>query len=361
MVDFGQNLVGWVRFTVTGDVGSTITIRYAEVLEDGELGVRPLRTARATDRFVLSGGADTFEPTKTFHGFRYAELDGWPGEITQDSLVAVVVHSDLQRTGEFACSDPLLDQLHRNVVWGLKGNFLDVPTDCPQRDERLGWTGDISAFAPTAAYLYDVSGFLGNWLVDLDCEQAAADGLVPFVVPDALKYQDHPTDFPAPESTALWSDAAAWVPWALWQAYGDLDALRRQYPAMAAHSRRVESLLSPSGLWDRGFQFGDWLDPQAPPESPFQAKADNGVVATACYLRTLDHVVATATLIGHEEDAAHFAALRGRVHAAFLEHYVTAEGIVFSDCPTVYSLAIVFGLLDDDLASLRGQPAGGTG
>ena len=142
-----------------GPAGTTITLRYAEVLENDELGIRPLRTAKATDRFILSGGDDVFEPTFTFHGFRYVEVDGWPGELTADALTAVVVSSELRRIGEFECSDELLNQLHRNVVWGTRGNFLDVPTDCPQRDERLGWTGDIAVFAPTAAYLFDVDGF----------------------------------------------------------------------------------------------------------------------------------------------------------------------------------------------------------
>jgi alpha-L-rhamnosidase len=355
LVDFAQNLVGWVRFTVQGAAGSVITLRHAEVLEHGELGVRPLRTAKATDRFVLSGGVDTFEPTKTFHGFRYVEVEGWPGELTTDSLEAVVVHSDLVPTGEFECSDDLLNQLHRNVVWGLRGNFLDVPTDCPQRDERLGWTGDIAVFAPTAAYLYDVAGFLGDWLVDLDLEQAAVDGRIPYVVPDSLKYDKHPPDFGEPETTALWGDAAAWVPWALWQAYGDRAALERQYPAMAAHVRHVEGLLSPAGLWDSGFQFGDWLDPQAPPDDPARAQADNGVVATACFFRTLEIVTATAQLLGRDDDAAEFAALRDRVGGAFGEHYVAEDGTVTSDCPTVYALAIVFGLLADDRRERAGR------
>ncbi len=269
LVDFGQNLVGWVRLRVpagAGEPGTTVTVRHAEVLEDGELSTRPLRTAEATDRFVLSGNRDrddVFEPTFTFHGLRYADLDGFPGEVTTDAVEAVVVHSDLDRIGTFECSDPLLNRLHENVVWSQRGNFLDLPTDCPQRDERLGWTGDIAAFAPTAAYLFDVSAFLGDWLLDVDAEQAARDGLVPHVVPDNLKYDPLPEFFPKAETTAIWSDAAAWVPWALWQAYGDLDALRRQYPALAAHARRVATLLSPNGLWDTGFQFGDWLDPTA--------------------------------------------------------------------------------------------------
>jgi alpha-L-rhamnosidase len=346
LVDVGQNLVGWLRFTVQGPAGTEITVRHAEVLEHDELGTRPLRSARATDRFVLSGGVDVFEPTQTFHGFRYAEVTGWPGEVSADDLEAVVVHSELRRTGTFECSDDLLNQLHRNVVWGLKGNFLDVPTDCPQRDERLGWTGDIAAFAPSAAYLYDVSGFLDNWLADLDLEQQHADGLVPFVVPDVLKYVDAPSDFPAPESTAIWSDAAVWVPWALWEAYGDRAALGRHYPAMTAHARRVESLLSETDLWDTGFQFGDWLDPQAPPDDPIKAKADNGVVATACYYRTLRQVSAAAEVLGNTDDAGYFSALADRVRSAFGKHYVSDGGRITSDCATVYALAIEFGLLD---------------
>ena len=346
LVDFGQNLVGWLRFTVQGDAGAEITIRHAEVLEHDELGTRPLRSALATDRFLLSGGVDTFEPTKTFHGFRYAEVSGWPGELTEDSLEAVVVHSELRRTGTFECSDDLLNQLHHNVVWGMKGNFLDVPTDCPQRDERLGWTGDIAAFAPTAAYLYDVSGFLGNWLVDVDLEQRHTEGLVPYVVPDVLKYVDFPSQFPKPESTAIWSDAAVWVPWALWEAYGDQEALARHYPAMTAHARRVEGLLSDTDLWDTGFQFGDWLDPQAPPDDPIKAKADNGVVATACYYRTLRQVADTAEILGNPDDAGYFAELAKRVRGAFQKHYVSGGGRILSDCATVYALAIEFGLLD---------------
>lgn len=347
LVDFGQNLVGWVRFTVQGQRGATITIRHAEVLEHGDLGVRPLRDAKATDHLILSGGADFFEPTLTFHGFRYVEVSGWPQELTLNSLEAVVVHSDLSRTGQFECSDPLLNQLHRNVVWSLRGNFLDVPTDCPQRNERLGWTGDLAVFAPTAAYLYDVSSFLADWLADLACEQHAAQGRVPFVVPDVLKYETRPAEFPAPESTAIWSDAAAWVPWALWQAYGDAQALRQHYPAMAAHARRVESLLSDTGLWDRGFQFGDWLDPQAPPDQPFLAKADSAVVATACYHHTLRLVSAAASALGETADSEYFAALADQVRTAFTKHYVHDDGTIRSDCATVYALAIVFDLLDE--------------
>ena len=348
LVDFGQNLVGWLRFTIQGQAGTTITLRHAEVLEGGELGVRPLRTARATDTLTLSGGRDFFEPTKTFHGFRYVEVTGWPGELTTESLEAVVVHSDLKRIGEFECSNELVNKLHRNVVWGLKGNFLDLPTDCPQRDERLGWTGDIAVFAPTAAFLYDVNGFLKDWLLDLAAEQKAAKGLVPFTVPDILKYEEHPQHFPAPESTALWSEAAVWVPWALWEAYGDESVLRTQYESMVAHTRRVEGLLSTTGLWDQGFQFGDWLDPDAAPDQPWNSKADNGVVATACLYRTAGITAAAAAILGHVRDSEHFSRLAERVRAAFNAHYVNPEGIVLSDCTTVYALALAFDVVADD-------------
>jgi alpha-L-rhamnosidase len=354
LVDFGQNLVGWVRVTVRGEPGATLAVRHAEVVEDGELGTRPLRSAQATDRYVLSGGNDTFEPTLTFHGFRYVELDGWPGVPDTDSLTAVVVHSDLPRIGRFVCSDELVNQLHRNVVWGARGNFLDVPTDCPQRDERMGWTGDIAAFAPSAAFLFDVAGFLGDWLVDLDVEQRAAGGRVPFVVPDVLKYTP-PQGVGEPESTAVWGDAAVWVPWALWQAYGDRGALARAYGAMAAHVRRVETLLSDTGLWDTGMQFGDWLDPTAPPDEPFRAKADNGVVATACLYRTARTVSQAAAVLGHDDDAGDFADLADRTRTAFVKHYVGPEGRIHSDAVTCYALAIHFGLLDDGTRELAGD------
>ncbi len=208
IVDFGQNLVGRLLIHVTGDAGHTITLRHAEVLEHGELGTRPLRHADATVRYTLKGGApERWEPRFTFHGFRYVEVNNWPGELALSDLQAVVLHSDLVRTGWFDCSDPLLNQLHENVVWGMRGNFLDVPTDCPQRDERLGWTGDIQVFTPTASFLYDVNGFLQSWLADLAVEQEKLEGAVPHVVPNIV----------GRGGAAAWGDAAVIVPWVLYQ------------------------------------------------------------------------------------------------------------------------------------------------
>lgn len=359
IIDFGQNLVGWLRVRVSGPAGTEITVRHAEVLEHGELSVRPLRSAQATDTFVLSGGDDTFEPSFTFHGFRYVDLAGWPGEVDPEAIRAVVVSSALERIGEFACSEDQLNQLHSNAAWATLGNFLDVPTDCPQRDERLGWTGDIAAFAPSAAFLFDVDGFLRDWLRDLAAEQEAAEGMVAFVVPDVVKYliRDEPdaSFFAGQESTAVWGDAAVWVPWALWQAYGDRQVLSDQFASMAAHVRRVETLLSPNGLWDTGFQFGDWLDPTAPPESSELAKADSGVVATACLYRSASLVAQSAALLGRSDDQGQFEALAQRVREAFNQHYVAVDGRIVSDAPTVYALAVVFGLLEDPVRQAAGD------
>jgi len=348
LVDFGQNLVGWLRFTVQGPPGTRIQLRHAEVLIDGELATEPLREAAATDVAVLSGGQVVFEPTLTFHGFRYAEITGWPGELTAHDLVAVVVHSEVRRTGWFECSDVRVNQLVSNAVWGQKGNFLEVPTDCPQRDERLGWTGDIAAFAPSACFAFDCADFLHKWLLDLDAETRAADGIVPLVVPDVLKHghlpDDLEVDFTGP--FAIWGDAAVWVPQALWNAYGDRDRLAAQYPAMAMHLDGITAKLSPTGLWDTGSQLGDWLDPDAPPENPGQAKADPSVIATACLYRSATFVAEAARTLGRAQDADRYQGLADRTREAFTTNYVEADGRITSDCATVYALAICFDLLD---------------
>lgn len=347
IVDFGQNLVGVVRLRVRGARGDTLIVRHAEVLEHDELSVRPLRSAHATDRFILSGADDVFEPTLTFHGFRYAGISGWQASAAdlEQSIEAVVIGSDMQRIGTFSCSDPALSRLHENVVWSMRGNFVDVPTDCPQRDERLGWTGDIAVFAPTASYLFDTHDFLSDWLRDLAVEQELSGGRVPHVVPDILKYDPDYGELPAVD-TAIWGDAAVWVPWALWQAYGARDVLERQYPSMSTHANRIAERLSPTGLWETGFQFGDWLDPTAPPDQPALARADTGVVATACAYRTFDTVARAASVLGRTGDAQRFATLAARVRHAFRENYVS-DGVVRSDCETVYALALAFDLLTD--------------
>jgi alpha-L-rhamnosidase len=342
IVDFGQNLVGWVRLRVRGGApGQEVVVRHAEVLEEGELGVRPLRTAKATDSYLLDGPAEAvLEPALTFHGFRYAEISGagvsGVPDLRPDDVEAVVIGSDLRRTGWFESSHALLNRFHENVVWSMRGNFVDVPTDCPQRDERLGWTGDIQVFAPTAAFLFDTAGLLGSWLADLAADQQD-DGSVPFVVPDVLR-----TPGPA---TAAWGDAAAVVPWVLYGRTGDAGLLARQLPSMRAWVDRIADLAGKDHLWVGGFQFGDWLDPAAPPQSPFDAKADPDVIATAYLARSAEIVAQAAGVVGDPDTARHYADLADRTREAFAREYVTAGGRVLSDAQTVYALALEWALL----------------
>ncbi|HEY0736689.1 MAG TPA: family 78 glycoside hydrolase catalytic domain [Herpetosiphonaceae bacterium] len=337
LVDFGQNLVGRLRIGVSGAAGTTITLRHAEVLENGELGTRPLRRAEATDRYTLRGeGVETWEPRFTFHGFRYAEVQGWPGELRAEDLSAVVLHSDLERTGWFECSDPLLNRLHENVVWSMRGNFLSIPTDCPQRDERLGWTGDIQVFAPTACFLYDSAGFLAAWLRDLAADQQKLGGVVPFVVPNIIG--------PTP-AAAAWSDAAVIVPWVLYQRYGDAGILRDQLDSMRAWVDQIAQLAGEQRLWDKGFQFGDWLDPAAPPDRPADARADKAIVATAYFARSAELLGHAAGVLGRAAEAERYLALAAEVRQAFAAEYVTPAGRLISDAPTAYALALAFALL----------------
>ena len=234
----------------------------------------------------------------------------------------MVVHSDLRRTGTFECSDPLLDQLHRNVVWGLRGNFLDVPTDCPQRNERLGWTGDLAVFAPSAAYLYDVSAFLEDWLVDLDLEQQHADGMVPFVVPDVLKRMPPPPGCRRSTRRRCGATRRCGCRGRCTRRTATRRCSRGSTARMCAHVRRVASKVSENGVWDQGFQFGDWLDPDAPPDQPWAAKADPGVVATACLL-PLGADRSRRSPRCWADDASEFTALADRTRAAFNAAYVS--------------------------------------
>lgn len=352
LFDFGQNLVGWLRLRVRGPRGHRLVLTHAEVLDGAELARRPLRSARAEDTVILSGGGDEIEPTLTFHGFRYAHIEGW-AEVT-GSVEAVVVGSDLPRTGTFACSDADLTRFHRNVVWSLRGNTVGIPTDCPQRDERLGWTGDIAVFAPTACFLFEMTGFLRDWLADLRAEQHANDGRVPYVVPDALPgWAVIPGE--EPESVAIWSDAAVWVPWAVWEASGDRAVLAESYPSMCAHLDRVRSRLSARGVWEGDFQFGDWLDPTAPPDNPIQAVSDPGVIATEALHRSILLTARAAAVLGLSEEAEAWRAEAARLRRAFEDAYLDADRRILSDAPAVYALGIVSGILEGPALQAAGD------
>jgi alpha-L-rhamnosidase len=222
--DIGQNMVGWVRLNVTGKKGDAVILQFAEVLDkEGNFYMDNLRAAKCTDKYILKGeGKETYEPRFTFHGFRFVKIEGFPGTPGLDNITGVVIHSDMKPTGTFSCSEPLINQLQHNIQWGQKGNFLDIPTDCPQRDERLGWTGDAQVFSPTAAFNFDVSAFYTKWMKDVAADQLP-DGKVPHVIPDVLN---------GGGGSTAWADAALVVPWNTYLVYGDKRILEVQYPSM---------------------------------------------------------------------------------------------------------------------------------
>ncbi|NTW41898.1 MAG: family 78 glycoside hydrolase catalytic domain, partial [Cellulomonadaceae bacterium] len=339
--DVGQNVVGRVLIRLRAAAGTVVTLRHAEVLEHGELGVRPLRAAAATDSYTARGDetGETWEPAFTFHGFRYVEISGLPEPLGAEDVTAVVVHSDMRRTGWFTCSDPLLDRLHENVVWGMRGNFLSVPTDCPQRDERLGWTGDIQVFAPTASFLYDSASFLRSWLHDLALEQRAGGGVVPFVVPNVVADALTPA--------AAWGDAATVVPSVVHERFGDLGVLRAQLPSMTAWCDVLAGLVGENGLWVQDFQFGDWLDPAAPPDDAGAALTSSDIVATAYVVRSADLTARAARLLGESDAAERYEALADQARRGFREAYVREDGTMTSDAQTAYALALEFDLVTD--------------
>jgi alpha-L-rhamnosidase len=322
--DFGQNLAGWVRLRVSGP--GSVTVRHAEIVVDGRLCTSPLRSAKATDSYVVAAGEHVLEPAFTFHGFRYCEVSGDADVL---SVEAVAVHSDLERTAGFSCSDPDITQLHENVVWGQRSNFLSVPTDCPQRDERLGWTGDAQVFAATACRLHDSRGFFADWLADLRADQHA-NGEVPVVVPDVLSTEE--------AGIAGWGDAACVVPWQVAVRSGDLQVLHDALPSMRRWVDWVESQLE-DGLWLSDKQLGDWLDPDGPPEHPWAAKADRKLVATATFVHSARLLAQALGTCGHDGSA--YAGLAARVAERAWQRW-SAEAVTTQ---TGCALSLRFGLV----------------
>ncbi|HEY7103244.1 MAG TPA: family 78 glycoside hydrolase catalytic domain [Mycobacteriales bacterium] len=334
-LDAGQNVAGVVRLTVRGRPGDTVTVRHAEVLEpDGRLHTRSLRSARATDTYVLADDGETvLEPSFTFHGFRYAEVT------TDAELIAaevLAISSDTPVRGTFRCSDPALTRFHENVRWSQRDNFVAVPTDCPQRDERLGWTGDAQAFAPTACTLFDSRAFWESWLVDLAHDQTE-DGAVPSVVPNVLG------DGPPALGRAGWADAATIVPWAVHVAYADTELLAAQLPSMRALVGYLQGRRQDDGLLGGGFQFGDWLDPDAPGDRPHQAKTSSDYLANAFFAHSARLTARAATVVGDAERARTYAALAddvaARTWARWREHALTTQ----TGCAVALELGIAPG------------------
>ncbi len=339
VLDFGQNVTGFVRFTVTGPAGATLVLHHAEVLDAaGNFYTENMRSARNELTYTLAGnGPETWNPRFSFQGFRYVRVrsDGltWePGQFT-----ACVLHTAMRPTAAFTSSHELLNRLYRNIVWGQKGNFLDVPTDCPQRDERLGWTGDAQAFIRTACTNYDTVRFYTKWLRDLAADQLP-DGGVPFVIPNVL-----PTKEKEGHSSAAWGDAATICPWTVWRCHGDDRLLAEQYPSMKAWVDWITAQ-GGDGLWNTGFHFGDWLGLDAKPDS-YVGATPKDLIATAFYAHSTDLVARTAALTGHEADAAHYHTLHAHIVERFRDEFVTPNGRLAAPTQTAHVLALHFDLL----------------
>ncbi len=347
VIDFGQNLVGWVSFETSGPAGDSLVIQHAEVLDkEGNFYIENLRGAQQQITYLFNGeGVESYQPHFTFQGFRYIKLTGRSDLINADNISAVVLHSATPPSGTFETSDPLINQLQHNIVWGQKGNFLDVPTDCPQRDERLGWTGDAQAFFNTAAYNMDVAGFFIKWLKDLRADQFSS-GAVPHVIPNTWRTEEG--------GSAGWSDAATIIPWHFYVAYGDTAILSSQYESMKKWVGYMTEK-SKDDLWNTGFHFGDWLFYRPNDDTDGRsAITDKYLIAQAFFAHSTQLVINAANVLGNTQDAAEYEALLQRIKAAFLREYVTPSGRLVSSSQTAYVLALHFDLLPENL---RGQAA----
>ena len=338
VLDMGQNMVGWVRFRVKGSRGSRIILRHAEVLDkDGNFYTANLRTARQRIEYTLNGeGEECFEPHFTFQGFRYVMIEEHPGVPAADDFTGIVIHSAMEQIGSFECSDALLNQLQHNILWGLKGNFVDVPTDCPQRDERLGWTGDAQVFIRTACFNMNVGPFFTKWLRDLRADQLGHGG-VPHVIPDVLRAENY--------SSSGWADAAVICPWTIYLSYGDERILAEQYGSMKAWVEYVRARAENGLIWKSGFHFGDWVALDAKEGSYFGATPSD-LIATAYYAYSTELLAKTAAILGHDEDAECYRALHHDIVTAFRREFYTPSGRLAAPTQTAHVLALIFGLTD---------------
>ena len=345
VADMGQNMVGWIRLKVDGAAGTTVTLRHAEVLDkQGNFYTENLRAAKQTVRYTLKGGGiETFEPHFTFQGFRFVAVDGYPGQVTPDSLTGIVLHSDMAPASTFETSSPLINQLQHNILWGQKGNFVDVPTDCPQRDERLGWMGDAQVFARTAAFNMDVAGFFTKWLRDVAADQLET-GSVPHVIPDVLSSPKQPQ-----AGSAAWADAAVIIPWTMYQSYGDRRVLETQYPSMVAWVEYIRRRAGNDYIWSEDFTFGDWLAFASTASDYPGATTGKDLIATAMFAYSTDLLQRTARVLGKTEDAATYGALLEKIKTAFQREFVTATGRVGENTQTAYAVALQFDLLPEPL------------
>ncbi len=341
VIDFGQNLVGWVQVRASGKAGDQITIYHSEVLDKaGNFYTENLRAAKQKNTYILRGDSiENFEPHFTWQGFRYIKVEGYPGELKAENFTATALYSDMVLTGTFTCSDDLVNKLQHNIQWGQRGNFLDVPTDCPQRDERLGWTGDAQAFARTASFNFRVHSFFSKWLKDVAADQHS-DGSVPFVVPDIMNNG---------ACSPGWGDAVTVIPWAMYLAYGDKTILENQYESMRKWVEYIKGV-SRNNLWRPKFSFGDWLFYHPDDDNDGRsAVTDKNLIAQCFYAYSTQLLINAAQVIERDSDVVTYTALLQDIKAAFLHEYVTPVGRLISGTQTAYVLALNFDMLPEDL------------
>lgn len=336
--DFGQNLVGWVKFNIQGNKGDTITIYHAEVLDkEGNFYTDNLRSAKQKVQFIFKDNKSvTYEPHFTFQGFRYIKITDFKGKLNKDNFKAVAIHSDIQPTGTFTCSNDSINQLQSNIQWGQRGNFLDIPTDCPQRDERMGWTGDAQAFASTACFNFDCGAFYTKWLGDVEADQLE-NGSIPFVVPDVL----------GGNGSTGWGDVATILPWTMYLKYRDKRILENQYESMKNWVGFLKELSGNNLLVQKGFHFGDWLffiHPTKWNNKPGYTDID--FLATAFFAHSVNLLAKSAEVLGKDAEAAHYKKLFDDIKAAFQNEFVTPSGRLSPHSQTAYAIALQFNLLE---------------
>lgn len=342
VIDFGQNLVGWITVKVKGKAGDKITLSHAEVLDKhGNFYTENLRAAKCQNNYILKGGEEEiFEPHFTWQGFRYAKIEGYPGEITADNFTAVALYSNMPQTGTFNTSNALINQLQHNIEWGQNGNFLDVPTDCPQRDERLGWTGDAQVFSRTASFNRNVNSFFSKWVKDISADQLK-NGSVPHVIPNVLGATS--------AGSAGWADVATVIPWNMYLAYGDKRLLEQQYNSMKAWVGYMKNE-SKNDLWNTGSHFGDWLSFfQDNDVAGKNAITDKYLIAQCFFAHSTQLVINTATVLGKMDDVKTYSDLLQNIKTAFLREYVSPNGRLVSGTQTAYTLALNFDMLPENL------------
>ncbi len=341
VADMGQNMVGWMRVRLRAPKGTIVKIHHAEVLDkEGNFYVENLRAAKQLLQFTAAGtGDEVYEPNFTFMGFRYIRLEGFPGSLTKDDLTGIVIHSDMKPSGDLETSHKGLNQLQHNIQWGQKGNFLDVPTDCPQRDERLGWTGDAQAFIRTASFNYDIASFFTKWLKDVAADQQA-DGGVPFVIPDVLR---------GGGVSAGWGDVALIAPMTIFQCYGDSQLLLQQYPSMKKYVDYIHTKSGDSLIWKGGSVFGDWLyyHPGEFDHTTSDGHTDRDLISTAFFAYSTSILIKAAEVLDKREDVQYYSTLLNNIRRVYQSEYISPSGRVYSGSQTAYVLSLMFDLIPE--------------